>query len=147
MDEEDKSKNFRIFKLDENNQYGFAKTKPLPIGVFKKEVHLDMDILKNYIKKFWSKFDENAKIGEILIFDIEFTAYYDSRKKCKTKFSLVFLNQRQKFQQIEGAFISYLLLCARVKKKKFQVTEKIHTTLCLKKDFSCTLHWSYTFFN
>ena len=40
----------KIFKLDENNQYGFAKTKPLPIGVFKKEAHLDMDILKNYIK-------------------------------------------------------------------------------------------------
>ena len=39
----------KIFKLDENNQYGFAKTK-LPIGVFKKEAHLDMDILKNYIK-------------------------------------------------------------------------------------------------
>ena len=26
----------KIFKLDENNQYGFAKTKPLPIGAFKK---------------------------------------------------------------------------------------------------------------
>ena len=39
----------QIFKLDENNQYGFTKTKLL-IGVFKKEAHLDMDILKNYIK-------------------------------------------------------------------------------------------------
>ena len=39
----------KIFKLDENNQYSFAKTKLL-IGVFKKEAHLDMDILKNYIK-------------------------------------------------------------------------------------------------
>lgn len=52
-------------------------TKPLPIGVFKKEVHLDMDILNNSVKHF----DPKAKVDEIFIGDIEFTAYYDARKK------------------------------------------------------------------
>ena len=36
-----------------------------------------MDILNNTIKTF----DPNAKIGEIFIVDIEFTACYDASKK------------------------------------------------------------------
>ena len=30
-------KNSKILKLDENNQYGFAMTKPLLIGIFKEK--------------------------------------------------------------------------------------------------------------
>ena len=41
LDGEQKSKGrrvfSRIFKLEENNQYGFAMTKLLPIGTFKRE--------------------------------------------------------------------------------------------------------------
>ena len=81
LDGEDQSKKegffSKIFILDENNQYGFAMTKPLPIGVFKKEEHLDMDILNNSVKHF----DPKAKVDEIFIGDIEFTAYYDAHKK------------------------------------------------------------------
>ena len=36
----------KISKLDENNQYGFAMTKPLPIGIFKNEAHVNTDILR-----------------------------------------------------------------------------------------------------
>ena len=49
-----------------------------------------MNVLNNTIKNF----DPNAKIGEIFIVDIEFTACYDARKKCTTKFILIFLNQK-----------------------------------------------------
>ena len=67
----------KIFKLDENNQYGFAMTKPLPINIFKKEDHVDMEILNASI----AKFDSNAKVGEIFVVDIEFNAYDNLRKK------------------------------------------------------------------
>ena len=67
----------KIFKLDKNNQYGFAITKPLPIGIFIKEEHVDIEILNASI----ANFDLNAKIGEIFIVDIEFNAYDDPRKK------------------------------------------------------------------
>ena len=67
----------KIFKLDENNQYGFAMTKPLPIGTFKKDSTVSMVILNKSIENF----DPNAKIGEILVVDIEFDAYDDPRKK------------------------------------------------------------------
>ena len=36
----------KVFKLDENNQYGFAMTKPLPIGIFKKQSDPNMETLE-----------------------------------------------------------------------------------------------------
>ena len=79
-DGEDQSKKRKVFsklfKLDENSQYGFAMSRPLLIGIFKKEAHVDMDILNNSTKNF----DPNAKIGEIFIIISGFTAYCDARK-------------------------------------------------------------------
>ena len=80
LDGEDQSKKRRVFSklftLDENSQYGFAMTRPLLIGIFKKEAHVNMDILNNSIKNF----DPNAKISEIFIIISGFTAYCDARK-------------------------------------------------------------------
>ena len=67
----------KIFKLDENNQYGFAMTKLLPVGILKKEPSVSMDILNKSIENFVPK----SKIGEIFVVDIEFDAYNDPRKK------------------------------------------------------------------
>ena len=77
----------KIFKLDENNQYGFAMRKPLPIGIFKKEEHVYIEILNDSI----GNFDPNAKIEEIFVLDIEFNAYDDPR------FNPVFFNSRARF--------------------------------------------------
>ena len=40
----------KIFKLEENNQYGFAMTKPLPIGTFKRKKEANMEILNEAIE-------------------------------------------------------------------------------------------------
>ena len=66
----------KIFKLDENNQYGFAMAKPFPIGIFKKEPSVTMDVFNKSIENF----DPNAEICEIFVVDIEFDAYDDPRK-------------------------------------------------------------------
>ena len=57
-----------ILKLDENNQYGFAMTKPMPTGC-----------IKEYPSPSWLKFNvllENVSlddpIGHLFIVDIEF---------------------------------------------------------------------------
>ena len=42
----------KVFKLVENNQYGFAMTKPLPIGIFKKQSDSNMKTLENSLKNF-----------------------------------------------------------------------------------------------
>ena len=53
-------------------------TKPIPIGIFKKELSVSID----KFNKSTENFDPNTKIGEIFIVDIEFDAYDDQRKKC-----------------------------------------------------------------
>ena len=86
----------KIFKIDENNQYGSAMTKPRPIGIFKEEPSVSIDILNKSIKNF----HPNAKIGEIFVVDIEFDAYDNPRKKC----ILVSLNPRTRSLGIDVAF-------------------------------------------
>ena len=72
MDGEDQIKKRRvfpkIFKLDENNQYGFAMKNPLPIGTFKKEPQASMEILTKSLENF----HPNAEVGEIFLLDIGF---------------------------------------------------------------------------
>ena len=52
-------------------------TKPVPIGISKKEPSVSMDILNKSIESF----DLNTKIGEIFVVDIELYAYDDPWKK------------------------------------------------------------------
>ena len=61
----------KIFKFDENNQYGFAMTKPLPIGIFKKKESATLEIMNEIVKKY----DPNVKIHHILEADIDFSEY------------------------------------------------------------------------
>ena len=81
LDEEQESKGRRIFskifKLDENNQHGFAMTKPLPTGTFESEKEANMEILNEAIENF----DPKAKVGKIFVVDIdEFHVCNDPRK-------------------------------------------------------------------
>ena len=66
----------KVFKLDENNQYGFAMTKAFLIGISKKQSNPNMETLESSLKNF----DPNAKIGEVFVVDIQFDTYDDPRK-------------------------------------------------------------------
>ena len=96
----------KIFKLYENNQYGFAMTKPLPTGIFKKELFVSLNILNKSIKNF----NPNAKIGNIFIIDIEFDANDDPRIKMYNEVLLCIPGARARSLWIDVAFISYSLL-------------------------------------
>ena len=97
LDTEDQSKKRRvfskIFKLYENNQYGFAIRKPLPIGTFKKKPRASMEILTKSLRNF----DPNIEVREISVVDIEFAAYDDPKKRCTMRFSCVFLNRKVRY--------------------------------------------------
>ena len=95
----------KIFKLDENNQYGFAMAKPLPIGIFKREKEVSMDILNNSI----SNFDLNYKIGDIFVVDIEFHAYDVSKKKMYNEVSPWILEPKSKVPVSREACTSFYL--------------------------------------
>ena len=96
----------KIFKLYENNQYGFAMTKPLPIGIFKKELFVSLNILNKSIKNF----NPSAKIGNIFITDIEFDANDDPRIKMYNEVLLCIPRARARSLWIDVALISYSLL-------------------------------------
>ena len=52
-------------------------TKPLPIGIFKREKKVSMEILNNSV----SNFNPDFKIGEKFIVDILLDDYDDAKKK------------------------------------------------------------------
>ena len=58
----------KILKLDENNQYGFGMTKPLPTGC----IEIDSDISFQRLNDLIWKFDIDLPIGHLYVVDIEF---------------------------------------------------------------------------
>ena len=109
-------------------------TKPVPIGIFKKEEHVDIEILNASI----ANFNPNAKIGEIFIVDIEFNAYGDPRKKMYNEVYPCIFQPKSKVS-VDRRSISQLLSTMRIGKKdnilKYAATEKTHATLESKKRF------------
>ena len=139
LNEEEKSSKRRIFpkifKLDENNQYGFAMRKPLPIGIFKKEEHVYIEILNDSI----GNFDPNAKTGEIFVLDVEFNGYDDPSKKMYIEVYPCIFQPKSKVS-VDRRSVYQLLSTMRMGKKhnilKYAATEKTHATLDPKKRFS-----------
>ena len=58
----------KILKLDENNQYGFAITKPMPTGCIK----FNEDLSWSTFNRLLEAVDLDDKIGQLYIVDIEF---------------------------------------------------------------------------
>ena len=77
LDNDEKSKEYRviskIIKFDENNQYGFAMTKPMPVGAIKeKEASwTEYDLL-------FEKVSLDDKKGHIFVVDIEFDCLHST---------------------------------------------------------------------
>ena len=124
----------KIFKLGENNQYGFAVTKPLPIGNFNKEAHVCMDILFNSIENF----DSSAKVGEIFVVDIKVSAYDDPRKKIYNEVFPCIFEPKSKVL-VDRRSVYQLLSTMKTGKKynvlKYKAIEKTNATLLPKKRF------------
>ena len=139
LDGEETSKKRRVFskvfKLDENNQYGFAMTKPLPIGIFKKQSDPNMKTLQNSLKNF----DPNAKIREVFVVDIQFDAYDDvPRKRIYNEIYPCIFQSKSKVLPNRRS-VCQLLSNVRSGKRgnifSFKATEKTHATLDPKKRF------------
>ena len=124
----------KIFKLDENNQYGFAMKNPLPIGTFKKEPQASMEILNKSLENF----DPNAEVGEIFLLDIGFAGYNDPKKNMYNEVFPCIFEPKSKVP-VESRSVCQLLSTMRIGKTgdvlKFKATEKMHATLCSKKRF------------
>ena len=58
----------KILKLNENNQYGFGMTKPLPTGCIKADSDISFKKLNDLIRTL----DIDSHIGHLYVVDIEF---------------------------------------------------------------------------
>ena len=123
----------KIVKLDENNQYGYAMTKPMPTGCIKENN-----------SPSWLKFNLlletvtlEDKIGHLFIVDIEFDLENaDERKYLYNEIFPPIIEKNTKIDVNDRSLFQLLELFAETDKEKakcYRVTAKSHATLFPKK--------------
>ena len=94
--------------MTENNQYGNAMTKPLPIGCIKRE--LTTPTIRELCLPL-SGHSHLDPIGNFLVVDIEFDAERATEKELfLTKYALLCLKRKKYYQCAIGLPINYLTL-------------------------------------
>ena len=101
----------KIIKMDENNQYGFAMTKPLPYGCIKKKENVPT--LEELATLFKSVTLED-KLGHLFVVDIEFA---DVNKKTLV-FNEIYLPIFEKHKKIDPYERSCTQIMSRANIKK-----------------------------
>ena len=136
LDNDEKSKEYRVIskviKFDENNQYGFAMTKPMPVGATKEK------------KGSWTEFNMlfekvslDDKKGHIFIVDIEFDhllatdcqiMYNEMLPPFIEKDTKIEANKRSVYQLLE-LYSEDIRGCP----KKYKIWSKAHSNVFTKK--------------
>ena len=119
----------KIFKMDENNQYGQAMTKPLPYGCIKKHKHVPSLLEFNRIL---DRISHNEPIGHLFIVNIKF---YNKNPKTLL-FNEIYPPTFEKNKKIEryGRSTIQLMSVLRRNEEKdvihsFKYSSKAHSTL------------------
>ena len=129
----------KILKMDENNQYGFAMTKPMPTGC-----------IKEHPAPSWLKFnllletvDLDDRIGHLFVVDIEFDKKRATEQEYLYNEILPPIIEKQKILEAsERSLYQLLQLFSKTtdnKPKSYHCTAKSHATLFPKKFFP--LYW------
>ena len=123
----------KILKFDENNQYGFAMTKPMPTGCIKENpapTWLKFNLLLETV-------DINDKIGHLFVVDIEFDEKNSTEKQLLyneifppiiEKDKTLDANERSVYQLLE-----LFDKTTEEKPKSYGCTSKSHATMFPKK--------------
>ena len=125
----------KIIKFDENNQYGFAMTRPMPTGCIKQNNSLswlEFNLLLERVSL------ENSS-GHIFVVDIEFDEKNATKKQYMyneifppiiEKQKILAANERSLFQLLE------LFDKTNDKPKSYRFTAKSHATMFQKNIYS-----------
>ena len=121
----------KIIKFDENNQYGFAMTKPMPVGAIKeKEASwTEYNIL-------FEKISLDDKKGHIFIVDIEFDHLHAT--DCQIMYNEIippFIEKDTKIEASKRSVYQLLELYSEDKKgnpNKYKISAKAHSNLFSK---------------
>ena len=118
----------KILKLDENNQYGYLMTKPLPTGCIKENKNfswVDFNILIESV-------DLMDKIGHFFVVDIIFDAKNANEKQllCNEIFATV-IEKQKVLEAYERSAYQVLELFDKTKEKpkSYRCTPKSHANL------------------
>ena len=135
LDDETKYRDLRvtskIIKFDENNQYGFAMTKPMPTGSIKEKTPswVEFNLLLE-------RFDLDDKIGHLFVVDIKFD--YESASDRVIMYNEVFPPIIEKKKTLDANERSVFQLCERYsendkgKPKSYKTSPKSHSILLPK---------------
>ena len=136
LDDDEKIKNYRviskIIKFDENNQYGFAMTKPMPVGAIKEKTAswTEFNILLE-------KVSLDDKKGHIFVVDIEFDNLHAT--DCQIMYNEMlppFIEKDTKLEANKKSIFQLLELYSedyRGNPNKYKILSKAHSNLFAKK--------------
>ena len=122
LDGEDKYNDYRvitkIIKFDENNQYGFAMTKPMPVGSVKEKTPswLTFSLLLE-------KVSLDDPIGHLFIVGVEFD--YENATKCQIMYNETIPPFTEKQTRVEANKRSAFQLLEFYVEDKFRYTKKL----------------------
>ena len=123
----------KILKMDENNQYGNAMTKPLPTGNIKRMKKFptmrEFDLIVQGIS-------DTDKIGQLFIVDIEFDHKNATKKQLFFNEIYTPIFEKKKVLSANERSIFQLLDAMRLNDKciinSYKTTEKTHATMDAK---------------
>ena len=122
----------KILKFDENNQYGFAMTKPMPVGCIKEKQadYIEFNLL-------FVKATLDDPIGHIFVVDIEFN--YKETTKTQIMYNEImppFIEKNTKIPPEKKSVYQLLELYSEDKNgnpNKYKISAKAHANLFPKK--------------
>ena len=123
----------KILKLDENNQYGYAMTKPMPTGRIKKESQPTWRTFNILLERI----DLNDPVGHLFVVDISFD--YEKATPRQHIYNEIYPSIIEKQKIIDVAERSVYQLMEQYtesrdgKPKSYCATKKAHATLFQKR--------------
>ena len=119
-----------ILKMDENNQYGNAMTKPLPTGCIKKEAYT-LNIRE--LSLLLSGISQNDEIGHLFVVDLEFNVERATGKELFFNEIYTPLFEKKKVLRTRGRSVFQLFDAIRLREnavlKNCKCTAKAHSTM------------------
>ena len=118
INDENKRVISKILKLDENNRYGHAMTKPLPTGCIKN----DSDLSWKTFNLLLESVSLEDKIGHLYIVDIKFD--YENATEKQIVYNEIYppIIEKQKTTiHAKNQFINYLITIEKVKEVRFPI--------------------------
>lgn len=124
----------KILKVDENNQYGVAMTKPLPYGCIKKK---DSPPSLTEFNKIISETSHEDNIGHLFTVDIKFHDINQKTLLFNELYPPIFEKKSKKIDPYERPTLQLMSIAVRDEEKdkfnSFPYNSKTHSTLKEKK--------------